>query len=411
LGFPRHSVRSGGKRPVNVTKDADTDAHIERTLSSVNNGGLTSFEKPPMQQQRTHKIAVIAGDGIGKEVMPEGLRAVQAAARRFGLNLELHTFDWAHCDYYARHGQMMPDDWKAQLSGMDAIFFGAVGWPATVPDHISLWGSLLKFRREFDQYINLRPVRLFEGVPCPLASRKPGDIDYYVVRENTEGEYTSLGGIMYEGTDREIVIQESVYSRHGANRLLKFAFDLAQSRPRKHVTLATKSNGIAISMPWWDQRADDVAKGYPEVTLDKQHIDILTARFVLQPGRFDVVAATNLFGDILSDLGPATTGTIGLAPSANLNPERTFPSLFEPVHGSAPDIYGQNIANPIAMIWSGALMLDFLTHGQGAGRQAHDAIVAAIEEIIKSGPRTPDLGGAASTTQVGEAIAARIAHG
>ena len=245
-----------------------------------------------MQQQRTHKIAVIAGDGIGKEVMPEGLRAVQAAARRFGLNLELHTFDWAHCEYYARHGQMMPDDWKAQLSGMDAIFFGAVGWPATVPDHISLWGSLLKFRREFDQYINLRPVRLFEGVPCPLAGRKPGDIDYLVVRENTEGEYTSLGGVMYEGTDREIVIQESVYSRHGANRLLKFAFDLAQSRPRKHVTLATKSNGIAISMPWWDQRADDVAKGYPEVTLEKQHIDILTARFVLQPGRFDVVAAT-----------------------------------------------------------------------------------------------------------------------
>ncbi|WP_042549676.1 isocitrate/isopropylmalate family dehydrogenase, partial [Ralstonia solanacearum] len=261
--------------------------------------------------------------------------------------------DWASCDYYAQHGQMMPDDWKAQLKGMDAIYFGAVGWPATVPDHVSLWGSLLKFRREFDQYINLRPVRLFEGVPCPLANRKPGDIDYYVVRENTEGEYTSLGGIMYEGTDREVVIQESVYSRKGAERLLRFAFDLAQSRACKHVTLATKSNGIAISMPWWDARADEVAQHYPEVTLDKQHIDILTARFVLQPGRFDVVAATNLFGDILSDLGPATTGTIGLAPSANLNPERTFPSLFEPVHGSAPDIYGKNIANPIAMIWSG----------------------------------------------------------
>ena len=356
-----------------------------------------------------HKIAVIAGDGIGKEVMPEGLRALQAAARRFDIALEFTTFDWAHCDYYARHGKMMPDDWQQQLAGFEAIYFGAVGWPDTVPDHISLWGSLLKFRREFDQYINLRPVRLFEGVPCPLAGRKPGDIDYYVVRENTEGEYTSLGGVMYEGTDREIVIQESVYSRHGANRLLKFAFDLAQARAKKHVTLATKSNGIAISMPWWDQRADDVAKGYPEVTLDKQHIDILTARFVLQPGRFDVVAATNLFGDILSDLGPATTGTIGLAPSANLNPERSFPSLFEPVHGSAPDIYGKNIANPIAMIWSGALMLDFLTQGQGAGRQAHDAIVTAIEEVIKSGPRTPDLGGTASTTQVGEAIAARVA--
>jgi len=358
---------------------------------------------------KTYRIALIAGDGIGKEVMPEGLRVVQAAAARFGIALETTTIDWASCDYYAAHGKMMPDDWKAQLSGMDAIFFGAVGWPATVPDHVSLWGSLLKFRREFDQYINLRPVRLFEGVPCPLAGRQPGDIDYYVVRENTEGEYTSLGGIMYEGTDREIVIQESVYSRKGTERLLRFAFDLAQSRPRKHVTLATKSNGIAISMPWWDQRADDVAKDYPEVTLDKQHIDILTARFVLQPGRFDVVTATNLFGDILSDLGPATTGTIGLAPSANLNPERHFPSLFEPVHGSAPDIYGKNIANPIAMIWSGALMLDFLTQGRGAGRQAHDAIVTAIEEVIKSGPCTPDLGGTASTTQVGEAIVARVA--
>ncbi len=256
-------------------------------------------------------------------------------------------------------------------------------------------------------------MRLFEGVPCPLAGRKPGDIDYFVVRENTEGEYTSLGGIMYEGTDREIVIQESVYSRKGAERLLKFAFDLARSREKKHVTLATKSNGIAISMPWWDQRADEVAQDYPEVALDKQHIDILTARFVLQPGRFDVVAATNLFGDILSDLGAATTGTIGLAPSANLNPERSLP---EPVragarlgagHLSAP----RNIANPIAMIWSGALMLDFLTQGQGAGRQAHDAIVAAIEEVIRSGPRTPDLGGTASTTQVGQAVAALVAAG
>ncbi|MBP9064449.1 MAG: tartrate dehydrogenase [Aquabacterium sp.] len=357
------------------------------------------------------RIGVLAGDGIGKEVMPEGLRVAQAAAKRFGFELECHLFEWASCDYYAQHGQMMPDDWKAQLSGMDAIYFGAVGWPATVPDHVSLWGSLLKFRREFDQYINLRPVRLFEGVPCPLAGRKPGDINYLVVRENTEGEYTALGGIMYEGTDREVVIQESVYSRHGANRLLRFAFDLAQSRSKKHVTLATKSNGIAISMPWWDKRADDVAKDYPEVTLDKQHIDILCARFVLHPGRFDVVAATNLFGDILSDLGPATTGTIGLAPSANLNPERSFPSLFEPVHGSAPDIYGKNIANPIAMIWSGALMLDFLTQGVGAGRAAHDAIVAAIEEVLKTGPRTPDLGGTASTTQVGEAIAALVAQG
>jgi tartrate dehydrogenase/decarboxylase/D-malate dehydrogenase len=267
----------------------------------------------------------------------------------------------------------------------------------------------LKFRREFDQYINLRPVRLFEGVPCPLAGRKAGDIDYFVVRENTEGEYTNLGGVMYAGTEREIVIQESVYSRHGTDRVLKYAFELAQSRDRKHLTVATKSNGIAISMPWWDGRADAMAKGYPEVTVDKQHIDILSARFVLQPGRFDVVVASNLFGDILSDLGPATTGTIGLAPSANLNPERNFPSLFEPVHGSAPDIYGKNIANPVAMIWSGALMLDFLGRGDARFRQAHDAIVQAIEVALITGPRTPDLGGNASTQEMGGAIAARVA--
>jgi len=305
---------------------------------------------------------------------------------------------------------MMPDDWKQQLEGVDAIYFGAVGWPATVPDNVSLWGSLLKFRREFDQYINLRPVRLFDGVPCPLVDaqgkpRKPGDIDYFVVRENTEGEYTNLGGVMYAGTEREIVIQESVYSRFGTDRVLKYAFELARSRARRQLTVATKSNGIAISMPWWDGRADEVGRGYPDVKVDKQHIDILSARFVLQPQRFDVVVASNLFGDILSDLGPATTGTIGLAPSANLNPERRFPSLFEPVHGSAPDIYGKRIANPIAMIWSGALMLDFLTQGQGAGRAAHDAIVKAIEAVIARGPRTPDLGGHAHTEDVGRAIA------
>ncbi len=360
---------------------------------------------------RPYKIALIAGDGIGKEVMPEGLRVVQAAAERFGIELQYTTMEWASCDYYAAHGQMMPDDWKQRLIGMDAIYFGAVGWPAIVPDHISLWGSLLKFRRDFDQYINLRPVRLFEGVPCPLAGRKPGDIDYFVVRENTEGEYTNLGGVMYPDTDREFVIQEAVFSRFGTDRVMKYAFELAKSRKRKHLTVATKSNGIAISMPWWDGRADAMAKGYPEVSVDKQHIDILSARFVLQPGRFDVVVASNLFGDILSDLGPATTGTIGLAPSANLNPERKFPSLFEPVHGSAPDIYGQNIANPIAMIWSGALMLDFLTQSSGAGRAAHDAIVRAIETALIEGPLTPDLGGKASTTDLGQAIAKLVAAG
>jgi tartrate dehydrogenase/decarboxylase / D-malate dehydrogenase len=349
------------------------------------------------------KIAAIPGDGIGKEVMPEGLRALEAAARRFRLGLDFTHIEWASCDYYARTGAMMPEDWKARLDGMDAIYFGAVGWPATVPDHISLWGSLLRFRREFDQYINLRPVRLFEGVPCPLAGRKAGDIDFYVVRENTEGEYTNLGGRIFEGTERELVIQEAVFTRHGTDRVLRYAFELAQSRPRKQLTVATKSNGIAISMPWWDSRADAMHKQYPQVTVDKQHIDILSARFVLQPTRFDVVVASNLFGDILSDLGPACTGTIGLAPSANLNPERRFPSLFEPVHGSAPDIYGKNIANPVAMIWSGALMLDFLGH-----RDAHDAVVRAIEQVLIEGPRTADLGGQASTTDMGKAIAELI---
>ena len=350
---------------------------------------------------KTHRIAVIPGDGIGKEVMPEGIRVLEAVAERFGIQLDLRPISWASCDHYAAHGEMMPADWKDQLSGMDAILFGAVGWPATVPDHVSLWGSLLKFRREFDQYINLRPVRLFEGVPCPLAGRKPGEIDYLVVRENTEGEYTNLGGVMFAGTEREVVIQESVYSRFGTDRVLRYAFELARSRPRKKLTVATKSNGIAISMPWWDGRADAMHRHYADVAVDKQHIDILSARFVLHPDRFDVVVASNLFGDILSDLGPATTGTIGLAPSANLNPERNFPSLFEPVHGSAPDIYGKNIANPVAMIWSAALMLYFLGH-----RDAHDAILQAIETVLVRGPRTPDLGGQASTTEMGEAIAA-----
>ncbi|NNG23839.1 tartrate dehydrogenase [Telluria aromaticivorans] len=353
---------------------------------------------------KTHKIAVIAGDGIGKEVMPEGLRALEAASKRFGIGLEFETFEWASCDYYAQHGKMMPDDWKAQLAGCEAIFFGAVGWPDIVPDHVSLWGSLLKFRREFDQYVNLRPVRLMPGVPCPLAGKKPGDIDFYVVRENTEGEYSAVGGRMFEGTDRELVLQEAIFTRHGTDRILKYAFELAQRRPKKHLTAATKSNGIAISMPYWDERVAAMGESYPEVRWDKYHVDILAARFVLSPERFDVVVASNLFGDILSDLGPACAGTIGIAPSANLNPERSFPSLFEPVHGSAPDIYGKNIANPIAMIWSGAMMLEFLGY-----TEAHDAVMAAVEHCLVNGPRTPDMGGSANTTEVGVAISERIA--
>ena len=353
-----------------------------------------------------NRIAVIAGDGIGTEVMPEGLRMLDAVARRFGVALKVDEFDFANCAYFARHGQMMPDDWKDRIGGHDAILFGAVGWPATVPDHISLWGSLLKFRREFDQYVNLRPARLMPGIRSPLVNRQgealqPGEIDMWIVRENTEGEYSSIGGRMYEGSEREIVMQQTVMSRIGVDRVLKFAFELAQTRPRRKLTSATKSNGIAITMPYWDERVEAMAKAYPEVTVDRFHIDILTAFFVQRPQLFDVVVASNLFGDILSDLGPACTGTIGIAPSANLNPTRAWPSLFEPVHGSAPDIAGKGIANPIGQVWSVAMMLDFFGR-----RDAHDAVLHAIEAVLADpqAPRTPDLGGRASTQDLGSAL-------
>ena len=352
----------------------------------------------------THRIAVIPGDGIGKEVVPEGLRALEAAGRRHGIDFAFTHFDW-NCDYYAKHGRMMPEDWFEQLSGFEAIFYGAVGWPATVPDHVSLWGSLIQFRRRFDQYVNLRPCRLMPGIPSPLAGRKPGDIDFVVVRENTEGEYSSVGGRMYEGTEREVVFQESVFSRKGVDRIVKFAFELARTRPRKKVTSATKSNGISITMPFWDERFRAMAAQYPDIATDAYHIDILTAHFVQRPQIFDVVVGSNLFGDILSDLGPAVCGTIGIAPSANLNPERDFPSLFEPVHGSAPDIAGKGIANPIGQIWSGAMMLEFLGHPAAAA-----AVVAAIERTLAdpAAPRTPDLGGRATTVELGRTIAAAI---
>ncbi|MDY6922536.1 MAG: tartrate dehydrogenase [Pseudomonadota bacterium] len=357
-----------------------------------------------MTASRHYRIAVIPGDGIGKEVVPEGLRALEAAASVHGFTLAFDHFDFASCDYYLAHGQMMPDDWKARIGGHDAIFFGAVGWPETVPDHISLWGSLIQFRREFDQYVNLRPVKLMPGVPSPLAGRKPGDIDFYVVRENTEGEYSSIGGKMFPGTDREIVMQETVMTRTGVDRILKYAFDLARRREKKHLTSATKSNGISITMPYWDERVEAMAPSWPEVRWDKYHIDILTAHFVQHPDWFDVVVASNLFGDILSDLGPACTGTIGIAPAGNINPERTFPSLFEPVHGSAPDIAGQGVANPVGQIWSAALMLDHLGE-----REAAAAIVAAIEQVLADQSlRTRDLGGPLGTVDCGKAIAAAL---
>ena len=351
-------------------------------------------------------IAVIPGDGIGQEVVPEGRRVLQAVSQKHGIDLEFVDFDFASADYYQAHGTMLPEDWFDSLRGFDAIFFGAVGWPDVVPDHISLWGSLLQFRRSFDQYINLRPCRLLPGVKSPLVGYGPGDVDFYVVRENTEGEYSSIGGKMFEGTDREIVVQETVMTRTGVDRVLKFAFDLADSHPNQHLTSATKSNGISITMPYWDERVKIMSKNYPEVKQDQFHIDILTANFVLKPNHFDVVVASNLFGDILSDLGPACTGTIGVAPSANINPEGTFPSLFEPVHGSAPDIAGQGIANPIGQIWSGAMMLDHF------GETAASAdVLEGIESVLRSGDAsilTPDLGGRGSTSSLGEAIASTI---
>jgi tartrate dehydrogenase/decarboxylase / D-malate dehydrogenase len=360
--------------------------------------------------KKRHRIAVIPGDGIGKEVMPEGLRVLDIVARRFGIAFDLVPIEWSSCDWYDKHGEMMPKDWNAQLSACDAIFFGAIGWPAMVPDHVSLWGSLLQFRRAFDQYVNLRPCRLMPGVRSPLVdragrARAPGEIDFWIVRENTEGEYSSVGGRMYEGTEREVVIQETVMSRIGVDRIARFAFELAQSRPKKHLTSATKSNGIAITMPFWDERIEAMSAAFPDVNVDRFHIDILTAHFVQRPEFFDVVVASNLFGDILSDLGPACTGTIGIAPSANINPEGRFPSLFEPVHGSAPDIAGQGIANPIGMIWSASMMLEHLGHADAGA-----AVLQAIEETLAdpSAARTKDLGGAADTQAAGKAIADRL---
>jgi len=348
-----------------------------------------------------YKIAVIPGDGIGKEVVPEGLRVLEAVGKKFNIRFHWDTFPWS-CEHYSKTGQMMPEDGLAQIRNHDAIFLGAVGYPG-VPDHVSLWGLLIPIRRQFDQYANIRPVRLMPGIRSPLAGRALGDIDFIVVRENTEGEYSSIGGRMYEGTERETVIQETVFTRVGVDRILKYAFELASRRTKKHLTSATKSNGISISMPYWDERFHAMSASYPGVRTDQYHIDILTAHFVQHPDWFDVVVGSNLFGDILSDLGPACTGTIGIAPSANLNPERKYPSMFEPVHGSAPDIYGKNIANPIGQIWSGAMMLEHLGHADAAA-----AIVKAIEAVLIDGPRTPDIGGKAKTQDLGKAIAEAI---
>ncbi len=350
----------------------------------------------------SYNIAVIAGDGIGREVMPEGIRVLDAVGRKFDIQFTFDEFDWG-CHNYEKNGWWMPPDWRDKIAGHDCIFFGATGWPATVPDHKSLWDSLINFRRDFDQYVNLRPVRLMPGIACPLAGRTIGDIDYLVVRENTEGEYSSVGGRVFTGTERETVTQQSIFTRIGVDRIMKYAFELAAKRPEKHVTSVTKSNGISITMPFWDERFKAISAIYPDIKTDQYHIDGLTIQLVLNPQRFDVIVASNLFGDIISDLGPATAGTIGIAPSANINPERTFPSLFEPVHGSAPDIFGKRIANPVAQIWSGAMMLEHLGHADAAA-----AMIKAIEDCLTDGPRTPDAGGKAYTGDMGKAIAAAI---
>ena len=332
-----------------------------------------------------HKIALIPGDGIGKEVLPEGVRVLEAAARRFNFQLEFTDFDWS-CDRLLQTGKMMPEDGMEQLKAFESIFLGAVGWPG-VPDHVSLWGLLIPIRRDFDEYVNLRPVRLFEGVPSPLANRKPGEIDFWVVRENTEGEYSTLGGRMFQGTENEFAVQEAVFTRKGCDRVMKFAFEFASKGKKKHVTSATKSNGIIHTMPFWDERFAEMKKKYPGIKADQYHID--------------VVVGSNLFGDILSDLGPALTGSIGVAPSGNINPERKFPSMFEPVHGSAPDIAGKFIANPIGQIWSGAMMVRHLGYPEAA--EAIERAIAA--SLVEGGPRTRDLGGNGDTKTVGTAIA------
>ena len=350
---------------------------------------------------KEHQIAVIPGDGIGREVIPEGVRVLEAVGARHGLRFAFKEFPW-NCDWYKAHGRMCPEDAPDVLRKFDAVYFGAVGNPKLVPDHIAVWGLLINFRLWFDLYVNLRPVRLFEGMPCPLAGRKPGDIDYVVVRENTEGEYGNVGGRLYEGTERELVTQQATFSRKGTDRIMKYAFELARTR-KKHLTSCTKSNGLTITMPYWDERFAEMKKNFADVKTDQYHVDGLTIQLVLNPDRFNVIVGSNLFGDIISDLGPATAGTIGVAASGNINPERSAPSIFEPVHGSAPDIAGRGIANPIAAIWSGAMMLEHLGHPAAAAD-----IVRAIERVILEGPHTPDMKGKAGTAEVGAAVAEAV---
>jgi tartrate dehydrogenase/decarboxylase/D-malate dehydrogenase len=353
--------------------------------------------------ERTHRIAVIPGDGIGQEVVPAAQEVLESVGARFGFRFDWTEFDWS-CELYAQAGTMTGDGEVSELAGFDAIFLGAIGYPG-VADHVSLWGLLIPIRRRFRQYVNLRPVRLLPGVRTPLADREPADIDFIIVRENNEGEYSEIGGRLYEGTPAEMAVQQSVFTRGGVDRVLRYGFELARTRPACHVTSATKSNGIIHTMPFWDERFNVIAAEYPDVRTDQYHIDILAAHLVQHPDWFDVIVASNLFGDILSDLGPAIAGSIGLAPGANLNPDRSYPSMFEPVHGSAPDIAGQGIANPIAQILTGVMMLEHMEEADGAG-----ALVSAVERVLAAGEtRTRDLGGTATTAGMTAAVIAAIA--
>jgi tartrate dehydrogenase/decarboxylase/D-malate dehydrogenase len=344
-----------------------------------------------------HNIALIPGDGIGKEVIPAAVRVLDSLSKRHDFEMIYTEFPFS-CEYYLKTGEMMPEDGIDKLRNFDAIFLGAVGDPE-VPDHVSLWGLLLPIRRRMQQYVNVRPVRLLPGIASPLANRTTEDIDFIVVRENNEGEYSEIGGRLYSGTDSEMVVQETVFTRKGVDRILRYAFELARSRPQKHLTSATKSNGIIHTMPYWDERFRAISKEYPEVAVDQFHIDILTAHFVQHPDWFDVVVGSNLFGDILSDLGPAIAGSIGIAASANLNPVKEFPSMFEPVHGSAPDIAGKGIANPIGTLWSAQMMLEFLGEETAAR-----ALMSAIETVTASKILTRDLGGGATTKSFTDAV-------
>jgi tartrate dehydrogenase/decarboxylase/D-malate dehydrogenase len=350
----------------------------------------------------TLRIAAIPGDGIGPEVLAAGLEVVSAAARDCGLQLHVTPFPWG-CAYYERHGRMMDPDGLSRLQDFDAIYFGAVGAPS-VPDHVSLWELILPIRQRFDQYVNLRPMRLLPGVASPLAGRRPADLDMVCVRENSEGEYSGLGSRLRHGTAKELAKATAVFTRRGVERIVRYAFELAARRPRKMLASATKSNALRHTMVFWDEVVEALAREYPQVGVRRYHVDALAARMVTAPDTLDVIVGSNLFGDILTDLGAALTGSLGLAPGANINPERAHPSMFEPIHGSAPDIAGRGVANPIGAVWAGALMLDHL-----GSREGHDLVVRAIERVLAEGRvRTPDIGGSATTREMAAALRAAL---